>query len=146
MDSLIDVCVCVQPRPQQRPRWSKATGTAHDPSARDKKLFMQCLRLAIEERGDSMPPAVQRGRAVSISVDYVFERPKSHYKNMNKDNSFRLKKNAPPHMVQKPDIDNCLKVRAPRPLLKPSCSLADRAAPPFAVSAHPGCHTARTAA
>ena len=110
MDALMDVSVCVQPRPQQRPRWCKRTGLAHDPSARDKKLFMQCLEVAADEQGVVLPDAIERGKAVALRIEYVFERPKSHYKGSNKDKQWRLAKTAPVHMVRKPDLDNLVKL------------------------------------
>lgn len=110
MEPLLDVSVCVQPRPQQRARFCKRTGLAHDPSARDKKLFMQCLRAAAEDGGINLPDAVSRGQAVSISVEYVYERPASHYKGSNKDGLRRLKASAPEHKTTKPDTDNLLKL------------------------------------
>ena len=44
---------------------------------------------------------------VSMTCDFVFERPKSHFGTGR--NAEKLKPSAPEHHVQKPDADNCLK-------------------------------------
>jgi len=44
---------------------------------------------------------------VSMTCDFVFERPKSHFGTGR--NSEKLKPSAPTHHVQKPDTDNLLK-------------------------------------
>lgn len=94
----IDVYIPGIPLQKQRHRFSRKTGHAYDPNRDNEALVVG--RMGIPE--DFIP---WTGPVVVLKMDFVFPRPKSHYRSGSK--SHLLKDSAPPYAesVLK-DIDN----------------------------------------
>jgi Holliday junction resolvase RusA-like endonuclease len=54
------------------------------------------------------PFQIERGMAVKITVRFIFSRPRSHYRSVNK--QLVLNPNCPTYVTKIPDIDNLLKL------------------------------------
>ena len=86
------------PTPQKRHR-DRRGGGKYDPSSQQKKDFLiLCLQYAPKE----LPTC-----AVELTIDFMFKRPKSHYRTGKF--SKILKENAPDYHKQVPDLDNLVK-------------------------------------
>lgn len=90
-----------QPQAQKRHRSTHKNGNFwnYDPSKKDKLNFVKIANF--------YAPKLLINGAISLSVEYYFARPKSHYGTGR--NSGKLKESAPMVHIKMPDIDNCLK-------------------------------------
>lgn len=89
-----------QPIAKKRHRDSK-NGGKYNPSAADEKRILQCAKDQI----DGVPMILG---AVDLRVDFIFERPKSHFRSGRY--SKLLKETSPQYHVSKPDLDNLVKL------------------------------------
>lgn len=90
-----------QPQAQKRHRSTHKNGKLwnYDPSKKDKANFVKIANF--------YAPKLPIEGAISMSVEYYFDRPKGHYGTGR--NSGKLKESAPKVHIKMPDIDNCLK-------------------------------------
>jgi len=90
-----------QPQAQKRHRSTHKNGNFwnYDPSKKDKANFVKIANF--------YAPKLPIEGAISMSVEYYFDRPKGHYGTGK--NSGKLKESAPKVHIKMPDIDNCLK-------------------------------------
>lgn len=90
-----------QPQAQKRHRSTHKNGNFwnYDPSKKDKANFVKIANF--------YAPKLPIEGAISMSVEYYFDRPKGHYGTGR--NSGKLKESAPKVHIKMPDIDNCLK-------------------------------------
>ena len=97
----ISITIPGQPQAQKRHRSVNKNGNFwnYDPSKKDKHNFIKIANL--------YAPNLPINGASSLSVEYHFDRPKSHYGTGK--NSGKLKPSAPMVHIKMPDIDNCLK-------------------------------------
>ncbi len=97
--SSLEFTVIGTPKPQQRPRAVNRGGFSkvYSPMTEWKERVIKAAS-ELREQGNYFE------QSIIVSIDYSFNRPKSHYgtgKNINK-----LKSSAPDYHIKRPDLDN----------------------------------------
>lgn len=98
----IHLVILGEPKAQKRHRSVKMGNfiRQYDPSAKDKDDLLYVVQQQAPKEPFTCP--------ISLSVDFYFTRPKSHYRSGK--NSRLLKDTPPLWHLSKPDADNCLKL------------------------------------
>lgn len=94
------------PRPMYRVQACNKGGRMHvyAVSNGNKKSFASAFKKAVDSCPGGNPFSPTSGRPVSITANFYFKRPKSHYGFMG------LRQDAPKFVTKNPDVDNLMKL------------------------------------